>query len=52
MIINLTQHQATQEQFEAGVVEPANKKLIQELLTSRKSRDRMNSRRRLWPWQA
>ncbi len=33
MIINLTQHQATQEQFEAGVVEPANKKLIQELLT-------------------
>lgn len=35
MIINLTQHLATQDQINAGVIEPApeDKKIIQELLT-------------------
>ena len=32
-IVNLTQHQATREQIEAGVFEPANKELIKKLLT-------------------
>lgn len=32
-IINLTQHWATPEQTAAGVIEPANKKSIQALLT-------------------
>ena len=32
-IINLTQHAATAEQAVAGVIEPANKKLVQDLLT-------------------
>jgi hypothetical protein len=32
-ILNLTQHQATPEQVLAGVVEPINKKEVQELLT-------------------
>jgi len=32
-IINLTQHPATQDQIKAGVVEPANKKEVQNLLT-------------------
>ena len=33
MILNLTQHKATKEQIEAGVVEPSDKEEIQELLT-------------------
>lgn len=33
MVLNLTQHQATQEQVNAGVVEPANKQQVQQLLT-------------------
>jgi len=33
MILNLTQHQATKEQAEAGIVEPCEKKYIQKLLT-------------------
>lgn len=32
-MINLTQHKATQEQISAGVIEPAEKQRIQELLT-------------------
>lgn len=32
-IINLTQHNATPEQTAAGVIEPADKKMIQRLLT-------------------
>lgn len=32
-IFNLTQHMATAEQLAAGVLEPANKRLIQDLLT-------------------
>ena len=32
-ILNLTQHLATPEQVEAGVVEPADKALVQQLLT-------------------
>lgn len=32
-ILNLTQHKATEEQVEAGVVEPSNKTDVQELLT-------------------
>ena len=32
-ILNLTQHQATPEQVNAGVIEPTNKKLVQDLLT-------------------
>jgi len=32
-ILNLTQHNATAGQMEAGVVEPADKKVIQSLLT-------------------
>lgn len=32
-IINLTQHQATAEQVAAGVVEPADKKKVQALIT-------------------
>ena len=32
-ILNLTQHEATEQQVEAGVVEPANKKAVQALLT-------------------
>ena len=32
-IINLTQHQGTSEQVEAGVFEPADKKAVQGLLT-------------------
>lgn len=32
-ILNLTQHPATEEQISAGVVEPENKKAIQDLLT-------------------
>ena len=33
MVLNLTQHQATQEQVNAGVVEPADKQQVQKLLT-------------------
>ena len=33
MILNLTQHLATPEQLEAGVVEPADKNAVKELLT-------------------
>ena len=33
MILNLTQHKATKEQVQAGVVEPKNKEEIQKLLT-------------------
>ncbi len=33
MVLNLTQHQATQEQVNAGVVEPADKQQVQQLLT-------------------
>lgn len=33
MILNLTQHVATPEQIAQGVVEPANKKEVRELLT-------------------
>lgn len=32
-ILNLTQHFATKEQLEEGVVEPINKSLVQDLLT-------------------
>lgn len=32
-ILNLTQHQATPEQVQAGVIEPKDKKQIQNLLT-------------------
>ena len=32
-ILNLTQHNATEEQRAAGVIEPADKKAVQELLT-------------------
>ena len=32
-VVNLTQHQATAEQVEAGVVEPADKAAVQEVLT-------------------
>lgn len=32
-VLNLTQHAATAEQFAAGVVEPADKKQVQALLT-------------------
>jgi len=32
-LINLTQHPATKEQMEAGVIEPANKDKIRKLLT-------------------
>ena len=32
-ILNLTQHEATKEQIEAGVIEPASKGYIRELLT-------------------
>ncbi len=33
MILNLTQHAATADQVAAGVVEPADKKAVQELIT-------------------
>lgn len=36
MILNLTQHNATLEQIEAGVTEPSDKKEIQDLLTFNK----------------
>jgi hypothetical protein len=32
-ILNLTQHQATADQLEAGVVEPASKEMVRKLLT-------------------
>ena len=32
-ILNLTQHEATQEQLQDGVVEPSNKEMIKKLLT-------------------
>ena len=32
-ILNLTQHMATQEQKDAGVIEPEDKKKVQDLLT-------------------
>jgi len=32
-ILNLTQHNASQEQIQAGVIEPKDKKLVQDLLT-------------------
>lgn len=40
MILNLTQHPATAEQAAAGVVEPADKAGIQELLTFEELPDR------------
>jgi len=33
MILNLTQHAASQEQVEAGVIEPQNKEAVKSLLT-------------------
>ena len=33
IILNLTQHPATPEQIEAGVIEPRGKKIVQQLLT-------------------
>ena len=33
MILNLTQHPASQEQIEAGVIEPTKKEYVKELLT-------------------
>jgi len=47
-ILNLTQHTATKEQVEVGVVEPQDKAAVQELLTfdSIPSRDEMVERAR------
>jgi len=47
-ILNLTQHEATEEQKQAGVIEPENKKRIQELLTfdSVPSKEQMELRAR------
>jgi len=49
MILNLTQHQATKEQVEAGVVEPTEKEYIQKLLTfeDMPSRDEIKKRAKL-----
>ncbi len=38
-IVNLTQHPASEIQLEAGVVEPANKQAVKDLLTFEKAPD-------------
>ena len=46
MILNLTQHKATKEQVQAGVVEPKNKEEIQKLLTFNEMPDKIEIRKR------
>ncbi len=45
-ILNLTQHETTKEQIEAGVIEPASKGYVKQLLTFEKLPDKQEMEKR------